>query len=203
MITDHGLLRLAYLNLHRVGPDAWRSAQPSPSDLQRLARRHGIRTVLCIRGGRSLPLLDLERETCARLGIEMIEIRLRGREAPKRETVLDVMTLLDRVDRPILIHCKSGADRSGFVAALYQLTTLAAPAAVAAGQLHIRFGHLAGSRAGILDAFFAAYQAEGEAKGLGFRQWLTTVYDAERLTQSFKPRTLTTFLADRILRREY
>ena len=53
-----------------------------------------------------------------------------------------------------------------------------------------------------LDAFFERYLAEGETKGLGFLEWVETVYDAEALEREFKPSFWSDLLVDRVMRRE-
>ena len=52
LFVDHGALRLMHLNAHRVTPTLWRSAQPSPRDIARMAGA-GLKTIVNLRGGRS------------------------------------------------------------------------------------------------------------------------------------------------------
>lgn len=202
LLIDHGIFRLVYLNSHRVGDRVWRAAQPAPHDLGRFARK-GVRTVMCIRAGVDLPGLELEREACERLGLDLIEVKLRGRAAPSREAIEELIALFRRIEYPVLIHCKSGADRTGLVAAIYKLVIEQRPLAEAMGELSPWYGHLRGSRAGILDAFFDAYAAEGASIGLSFETWLLEVYDADRLSTTFRDRPWITWFTDTILRREY
>jgi hypothetical protein len=54
----------------------------------------------------------------------------------------------------------------------------------------------------VLDAFFERYRVEGEAKGLGFMEWVETVYDAKALEREFKPSFWSDLLVDRVMRRE-
>jgi len=44
--------------------------------------------------------------------------------------------------KPILIHCREGADRTGLASALYLAAIKKAGEAVAEGQLSIRYGHI-------------------------------------------------------------
>ena len=202
LAVDHGLFRLAYLNAHKVSQTLWRSAQPAPHDLSRFAKR-GVKTVLCIRAGLQLPGLDLEREACDALGLRLIELNIRGRAAPSREAIEDLIGLLRSIEYPALVHCKSGADRTGLVAAIYQLAVEKRPLAEAMGQLSPWYGHLRGSRAGILDAFFDGYARDGAANGLDFETWLKNHYDPSRLASDFHARPWATWLTDTLLRREY
>jgi hypothetical protein len=51
LVIDHGTFRLFYVNQHRLGDRAWRSAQPMPHHIRALKRR-GLRTVINLRGER-------------------------------------------------------------------------------------------------------------------------------------------------------
>ncbi|WP_423415562.1 tyrosine-protein phosphatase [Hyphomicrobium sp. B1] len=201
VFVDHGLLRLCYCNRHRVDQRLWRSAQPTPGDLRREKRR-GIRTVLCVRGGFPFRPWPLEQEACERFGLELYKVGIRGREAPYRNDLLALIDLFSSIEYPALVHCKSGADRSGFVAAVYLMAIEGRRADDAMRQLSLRFGHLRTSRAGILGEVIKAYRAEGEARGLDFRQWVATCYDRDAVTARFQPRPFPTAIVDQLLRRE-
>jgi len=109
LVFDHGFIRLAYSNRHRVSAELWRSGQPAPWDLRRLKTK-GLRTVINLRRGRALGMWLLEREACEQLGLTLIELDIRGREVPSRDALLRLFDVLEAVEYPALIHCKSGAD---------------------------------------------------------------------------------------------
>jgi protein tyrosine/serine phosphatase len=201
MVSDHGVLRLFYMNRHRVSDRVWRSAQPSPVGLQREKRR-GIRTVLCVRGSFPFRPWPLEQEACERLGLDLYKLHIRGREAPTQNELLALVDLLETAEYPLLIHCKSGADRSGFVAAVYLLAIERRSPAEALAELSVRYGHLRSSRAGILSEVIKAYRDDGSARGLTFRKWVETAYDRDAVIQRFKPRPLAIAITDVLLRRE-
>jgi protein tyrosine phosphatase (PTP) superfamily phosphohydrolase (DUF442 family) len=63
-------------NFHRISPSAYRSGQPSPRHLEKRIPRHGIRTVVNLRGeDPDNPMLALEAEACARLGVRLEHLR--------------------------------------------------------------------------------------------------------------------------------
>lgn len=202
LFVDHGILRLAYLNCHQVSPGFWRAAQPAPNQIAALKRKHGLKTIVNLRGGRDYGSWPLEREACEAQGIALREFVVRSREAPDRETMLAAADFFASLDMPALVHCKSGADRAGFVSALYLLVHEKRPVREAMRQLSLRFGHFHWAKTGILDAFFEAYAREGEEKGLSFETWLREVYDPQSLRQEFKPGFWASLLVDRIMRRE-
>ncbi|QEL24696.1 protein tyrosine phosphatase [Bosea sp. F3-2] len=201
LLVDHGIFRLAYLNTHRVTPRLWRSAQPAPHQIASFARR-GIRTIVNLRGGREHGSWPLQKEACERHGIALIDFILRSRGAPDRDTILNAKGFFESLEEPVLVHCKSGADRAGFFSALYLLIHEKRPLAEAMRQLSLRYGHFRFAKTGILDAFFEAYRREGEAKGIAFLDWVETVYDPERLEREFKPGVISSLIADRLIRRE-
>lgn len=201
LLVDHGIFRLAYLNAHRVTPRLWRAAQPAPGDIAWFARQ-GVRTIVNLRGGREHGSWQLQREACERHGIALIDFVLRSRGAPDRETILSAPQFFRDLPLPALVHCKSGADRAGFFAALYLLIHEKRPLKEAMAALSSRYGHFRFAKTGILDAFFEAYEREGEAKGIPFLDWVADYYDPERLEREFKPGFLSSLLADQLIRRE-
>lgn len=201
LVVDHGLLRLIYANRHMVSPRVWRSAQPTPGDLKR-EKAKGIKTVICVRGGLELGSWPLEREACERLGLDLHKVSIRGREAPRKGDLLALIDLLSGIEYPALIHCKSGADRTGFVAAVYLMAIEGRGPDEATAQLSWHFGHLRRSRAGILGEVIDAYRREGVAQGITFRRWVETDYDPETISRAFKPKPVATAIADLLLRRE-
>lgn len=201
LVMDHGFVRLIHLNFHQVGPEIWRSAQPSPRDIARLAR-HGLKTIVNLRGGRAHGAWQLEREAAERHGIAIIDLVLRSREAPDRAMLLGLPDFFANLTYPALAHCKSGADRAGLFAALYLLVVRGADARAAMGELTLWKGHFRFAQAGILDAFLEAFRVQGEAKGKAFLDWVREDYDPEELMRDFRARPFASLIADRLLRRE-
>ena len=75
--------------------------------------------MVCVRGGRAFGSWPLEKEACERLQLDLHKVAIRARQAPRKQDLLDLIDLLSSLSYPALIHCKSGADRTGFVAAVY------------------------------------------------------------------------------------
>ena len=201
LLVDHGVFRLAYLNRHRVSPGLWRSAQPAPHQLAWFAAQ-GVRTVVSLRGGREHGSWQLQREACERFGLNLVEFVVRSREAPSRDTVLGAQQFFASLEYPAVLHCKSGADRAGFAAALYLMLHEGRPVADATRQLSVRYGHFRFAKTGILDAFLDRYRIEGEARGLSFLEWVEQVYDPEALGREFRAGLWSGILVDRVMRRE-
>lgn len=203
LVVDHGLLRLLWNWPSQFAADAWRANQPGPWTIQRLAAK-GVRTVVNLRGQGSGGAILLEERACERAGVELIHLRMSSRGAPSAKRVLAFAALLDNLQRPVLLHCKSGADRSGFAAGLYLLLTGQGNVADAKAQLSWRYLHFKGAKTGMLYEFFCLferYQLSSEAP-LSFVDWVAQVYDPQQLEQSFQPRRISAWLVDKVLRRE-
>lgn len=200
--VDHGFIRTVYCNVHRASPAMWRAAQPLPRHL-RWAKAKGVRTVLNLRGRReACGSYRIEREVCAKLGLSLVDFRVRSREMPARGTLHAARELFRTIEYPVLMHCKSGSDRAGFMSAFYLHLHEGVPFAAAIGQLSLRYGHVARGRTGMLDYFFERYRQDTGGDAARFDDWLDRVYDPAAFTESFRDSKFANFLIDRILGRE-
>jgi protein tyrosine/serine phosphatase len=201
LFIDHAIFRLAWRNWAVVAPGRlYRSNHPLPWQLRDAARRHGIRTVINLRGHRALCGSDrLGRAQAETLGLVHLDAPFESRGAPHKDRVLRLAGLYARMAEPALIHCKSGADRTGLAAGIFLLLQ-GAPVEAALAQLSLRFGHVAAARTGILDAFFLAYARE--AHGKPFLDWVREDYDEQALRAAFQSRAWADRLVDGVLRRE-
>jgi len=182
-VFDHGALRAVWRNLHEVAPGVWRSNQPSPGQLARL-KAQGFRAVLNLRGAKPFAYYHLEREACARLGLTLVSLPLSAGRPLPAATLLELHDVFRRLPRPFLMHCKSGADRTGIAAALYLLMIEGAPVTVAARELHWRYFHFRVGEAGVLDLFLETFAAAQAERGIGILDWIGDGYDPEALAVS-------------------
>ena len=200
MLNDHGFLRLSWHNLHEISPGVWRSNQPTPGRID-AAARNGIRTIINLRGPRSDGGWRLEKEACDANNMALVDFTIRSRAVPDREVIFEAERVFSEIEYPVLMHCKSGADRAGIMAALYLLLMEDAPAAVAAEMLSFKYLHVSQAKTGLLDAFIAAY-ADAEKRGLSFRDWVQDELDPVAIHNAFQSRSWANRLVDGLLRRE-
>lgn len=201
MLVDHGFIRSIYLNKHRLGPRAWRAAQPSPAQLKWFAKA-GVKSVVSLRGGMMFGSLPLEREACARLGMTFHIFPLYSRDLPKREVLLDFIRFIREIEHPVLYHCKSGADRAGFASVLHAHVVDGVPVEEARQQLSVKFGHFRQAKTGVLDAFFDTYLAERGERDISLEDWIATEYDRMKIKQAFREVRTSGWFVDRVLKRE-
>lgn len=186
-LFDHAFLRSFWTNFHEVAPGVYRSNQPTHRRFRTYARM-GIRTVINLRGEDKYSYYLFEKEACDRLGLVLVDAKLMARQAARRDRIIAVIDAIRAAERPLVFHCKSGADRTGFVGALYLLIFEGASIQDAKKQLGIRYIHLDWTKTGIQDYIidvFAARQGYGE---IGFEEWIRSEYDQKRLQRGFDSR---------------
>ena len=178
LVFDHGLWQ-GWRNLDEIAPGVWRSSQPDPAMLRRMAR-DGLKAVLNLRRPTLYGWNLLERRPAAsRTGAGRFPRppRVCCRRA---ESILALDTIFARLPRPFLMHCKSGADRAGFATALYLLLHTDANRKRCAGSSRGAISMCGVAATGILHALLTAYEADRAGTGIGFRDWVATRYDRRR-----------------------
>ena len=200
--ADHAFLRLAFSNAHWLGPDLVRTNQPSPRQLAGWKKR-GIKTVINLRGARDESYYALEKAACERLGLTLIDAPLDSRDVPTPDRVHRAVELFQTIEYPVLIHCKSGADRAGLMAVFYRHFHLGEPISVAMTQLSKKYLHSREGLTGVLDYTLEKYVAKIEPLGISFIDWVDSPdYDPKAIRAEFKARWWGTLLTDKLLRRE-
>lgn len=184
-MVDHGFLRVLWRNLYQIAPGVWRSNQPSANQLAALHRKVGLRSVLNLRGMSQQGFYLFEAEVCSNLGMTLIDLPMSASQAPSRDSLERLIEVFHTAEKPLLIHCKSGADRTGLAAMLYLLLIEGRPVAEARRQLSFAYLHVANSPAGVLDHFLRCYEKAQRATGIGFLDWMRTDYDPQQVTASF------------------
>jgi protein tyrosine phosphatase (PTP) superfamily phosphohydrolase (DUF442 family) len=120
----------------------YRSAQPMDNLLEIVADQK-IATVLNLRGGSdSDPWYVAEVGNTQRLGVDFYDLPLVATVRPTRKQLLTVLDVLDRCKYPLLIHCKSGSDRTGLVSALYLMSRKGVDPDSAEEAFSLYYGHV-------------------------------------------------------------
>jgi uncharacterized protein (TIGR01244 family) len=198
---DHGFLRAAFSNFHWISPEMARANQPSPKQIARYAAM-GFKTILNVRGPSDTGYYALEREACAAHGLKLVDLRLHSREPPRKDQILAAKALFESVQYPALMHCKSGADRAGVMAVLYEHFRAGKPIDEAMKQLSLKYLHVKQGKTGMIDFFFQTYIDETKASGKPFMQWVEDDYDPAKVKSDFMSVWWANILVDKILRRE-
>ncbi len=161
-----GLLQVAG-NFHPVVEgEVYRSAQPSAGDIAGYAQRYGIRTIVNLRGENDgSSWYDAEVAAARQLGITHVDFRMTSSRALDQKAAARLVRILARAEKPLLIHCDGGADRSGLASALYLAAVAKAGEEAAEAQISFRFGHIS---LPIMSAFAMDRTFEALEPWLGF-----------------------------------
>lgn len=158
---DHGIFREIWTNMAQIAPGIWRSNHPPAGRFPRLVAL-GIRTVVSLRGPGTDVTYLREKALCEAHGLAFHAVALDARRAPRAEALRAVMAILRGAETPLLLHCKSGADRAGLISALYLAEVAGAAPARVRAMLAPRFLHFRAGKTGVLDLFLDRYLASGQ-----------------------------------------
>ena len=95
---------------------------------------------------------------------------------------------MEKIPKPFVLHCKSGADRAGLVSALYLIVQEKLSVTEAKKQLSFKYLHLDFTKTGILDYIFDVFSERLKIGNIDFVDWLKQEYDADILNSAFKSR---------------
>jgi protein tyrosine/serine phosphatase len=103
-----------------------RCGQPRVRDLREIQARHGLRTIVCARGGTRHPLrgrwFRKERAFCERTGVRLEHMPFSDARTPPADVFERFLSILrDPSNHPVLVHCEQGFHRTGILVAAYRM----------------------------------------------------------------------------------
>jgi uncharacterized protein (TIGR01244 family) len=107
-------------DLARVDEGLWRSAQPTAEGF-RTAKSLGVKTVVDLRGAKEDP------ESAKAAGVDLVVVRTGSKSLDEDDVVAFLRVAMDPARRPVLVHCRSGHDRTGAMVAAYRRVALGWP----------------------------------------------------------------------------
>lgn len=131
-------------NFHTViAGELYRSAQPTPTQLEAYIRAKGIATIVNLRGENDHARWYADEiATAEKLGVKHIDFKMSATKILPPDKADQLVAILKAAPKPILIHCEAGADRSGLVSVIYSERVAGINEDVAERQLSILFGHI-------------------------------------------------------------
>lgn len=139
---------IAFLNISEnfhtvVAGEFYRSAQLTPDELGDYASEYGMKTIVNLRGThRGSPWYDDELAAAEKLGIAHVDFSISSSQEMTQDQAVELLRILETVQKPVLVHCESGADRSGLAAALYLAAIAKQGEEAAERQLSMRYGDI-------------------------------------------------------------
>ncbi len=171
-------LRFVRVNFHVViEGQVYRSAQPGGETLLGWIRSRGLKTIVNLRGSVS----DAERAATKEGGATLVVIRFSAYRLPSLPSLRKLIEVLETADRPILLHCRAGADRTSMASVLAAMAIGGQDYQAASSQLSMRYLRLDGSPqriAGFLQRYEAYCRKEKIDTGgwKQFRRWAMETY---------------------------
>jgi protein tyrosine/serine phosphatase len=131
-------------NFHEVLPGRfYRSAQLSGERLGEEIDRYGIKTVINLRGENvGKHWYDDEIRATAAHGATHVDFRMSARRDLTPEKTQQLLALLKTAEQPILVHCMSGADRTGLASVIFMQQVAGIDEEEAEWQLSPLYGHI-------------------------------------------------------------
>lgn len=147
-------------NFHAITEgEAYRSAQLDRNELAYYIRRYNIKSILNLRG--TNPDHDWYREelaVSAEQRVKHYDIALSSKKEPAENDVKQLTEIFREAPRPVLVHCQSGADRTGLVAAMWKVVIDHESKSEAEKQLSVFYGHVPLGGSVAMDKFFEKWQ---------------------------------------------
>ena len=133
-----------YPNFHAVVEgELYRSAQLSPSQLKASISEKQIASVINLRGAEPNEGWWLrETASCKEAGVTHHDFAWTNRNPPSREELYDFIETCRNTPKPLLVHCRSGADRTALACALYLHHIKNLAEAEARECYSLRYGHV-------------------------------------------------------------
>ncbi len=153
-----------------------------PADLARVLRSHRIRTVLNLRGSHpESPWYRGERAATLAAGATQVDIPLSSCEWMSRAQARALLEVLEAAQRPLLVHCFHGSERTGMVAAFAELLRPGSTLGDAEGQFTLRHLYVGLGDGVVTHRHLEAYRAWLLARSTPhtpdrFRRWLLAEY---------------------------
>lgn len=172
-------------NFHTVIPGrVYRCAQPSPAEIRQYVARHGIRTIVNLRG--CCAGMDWYHDQCqatATCNVIQEDLTFSAGRLPAAGEVRRLVEVLDRATFPILVHCRRGVDRTGLTSAVAKILLENASLPTARNELSLCHGHVSLGRTENMLRFFSLYESwlreEGrEHNANSFRTFVKSGYTA-------------------------
>jgi protein tyrosine/serine phosphatase len=143
-------------NFHTItAGEAYRSAILDRDELEHYIRKYGIKSIVNLLGDHpNEPWYKEEIEVSAEQNVEHYDISLPPTREPTEDEVRELVEIFKNAPRPVLVHCKAGADRSGLAAAMWRVIVDKEPKSEAGKELSILYGHIPVGKTIAMDQFF-------------------------------------------------
>ena len=160
----------------------YRSGQMGADSLAKAIDHHAIRTVLNLRGSHpESPWYRAERSVTLAAGATQVDMPMSSCEWMSRAQARALLDVLDSAERPLLIHCFHGSERTGLVSAFAELLRPDSTLADADRQFSVGYLYLGIGDGVVTHQQLVAYETWLQTHHRDhtpdqFRRWIQTGY---------------------------
>ena len=153
---------LLYGNFHKVDKDIYRSAQLFSYNMPYYIEKHKIKSILNLRKVKNKSWYINEVAIAKEMGVVRYDYPIGDREEASMVKMDNIVDIIKKAPKPLLIHCKAGADRTSLASALYLYAIKHENNSER--EISILYGHFPwlGSKTGAMDRSFEKYKKEKE-----------------------------------------
>jgi hypothetical protein len=156
----------------------YRAGQMEANALARALRRERIRTVLNLRGSHpDVAWYRAERKAALDAGATQVDVAMSSCEWMSRAQLRALVSVLETCERPVLVHCWRGSERTGLVAAMTELLRPGGSLAEARAQFSLRYLFVRAGDGKVMAEHLDQYESWLRRQGLAhspdqFRRWV-------------------------------
>jgi protein tyrosine/serine phosphatase len=119
----------------------YRSARLSDDNLEKTIKEKGIKTIINLAGRRDdKDWYKREKEIAAKNNVLLHDVSLSPHDLPEIYEITSILNMLLYGEKPFLIHCKEGVDRTGLVSAIALIIEKDPPLSLIKKQFSFRYG---------------------------------------------------------------
>lgn len=147
-------------NFYEIAPGVYRSHQLYEFNLPEYYRKYRFKTILNLRGAKpNQQWYEYEEKFCKEHNITLINFKISDKKIQSVKTMQKLINIVKNAKKPILIHCKAGADRTGLVSALYLYSI---GDKNASKMLSFKYGHLSVGPTKAMDESFEKWKEQNQ-----------------------------------------
>ena len=147
-------------NFYKIAPGVYRSAQLYEFNLPEYYEKYKFKTIINLRGAKpGREWYEYEKRFAKEHNITLIDFKIKDYKVQSVKTMKKLVSLVKTAKKPVLIHCRAGADRTGLVSALYLYSI---GDKNASRMLSIKYGHIPVGPTKAMDKSFELFTSKPE-----------------------------------------